>query len=423
MLNHASIETVARGAFGPGFIRPAYGAYCFAHLPDTIKHLFGLPAPTPLPADTLPDAPAFERVVVVLLDAFGWRLFEKHAGRSPFLREVVTGGVVSQLTAQFPSTTAAHMTCLHTGLPVGVSGVHEWFYYEPEIDVVIAPLLFSPAGDTQRDVLVSQGVRAERLFPRETIYADLQRAGVASYVFAHLAYARAAYSAHVTRGAQAVPFVTSAEAFVNLNTLLERERGRLYALVYVDAIDALSHHYGPGSAQVEAETAALLAQLDQFLRAASGRHRRTLLIVTADHGQIDIDPATTVYLNRMMPELLAHLKRNRQGWPLLFGGAARDLFLYIQDESLDAIQTRLAHDLAGRAVVQATQALIDQGLFGPPPVSQRLIDRIGNLAILPLANESVYWYEAGRFEQRFYGHHGGLAPDEMRIPFLAYAIL
>jgi hypothetical protein len=32
----------------------------------------------------------------------------------------------------------------------------------------------------------------------------------------------------------------------------------------------------------------------------------------------------------------------------------------------------------------------------------------------------VYWHEAGRFEQRLHGQHGGLSPKEMEIPLVAW---
>jgi hypothetical protein len=41
--------------------------------------------------------------------------------------------------------------------------------------------------------------------------------------------------------------------------------------------------------------------------------------------------------------------------------------------------------------------------------------------ILPHRYESVAWYEKGRFEQKHYGHHGGLTREEMLIPFVALA--
>jgi hypothetical protein len=45
--------------------------------------------------------------------------------------------------------------------------------------------------------------------------------------------------------------------------------------------------------------------------------------------------------------------------------------------------------------------------------------RVGNLVILPYAHETVWWYQKGRFEQNFYGSHGGLSREEMETLLLA----
>ncbi len=189
MLNTRSIAAVAASQFGPGWVKPAYGSHCFAGIPDTLRQLYGLPAHAPLPADVLPDGAAFDRVIFFFIDAFGWRFFERYAD-APFLKAVLNGGVVSQLTSMFPSTTAVHVTSIHTGLDVAASGVVEWFYYDPTLDAIIAPLLYSYAGDKDRETLAKDGADPERLFPCRTLYQELARAGVKSYVFGHRDYAQ-----------------------------------------------------------------------------------------------------------------------------------------------------------------------------------------------------------------------------------------
>ena len=77
-----------------------------------------------------------ERVGVVLLDAFGRRFLERHADH-PFLRRLT----VTEIATQFPPTTTAHVTTMHTGRPVGEHGLYEWNIYEPALDAVVIPIL------------------------------------------------------------------------------------------------------------------------------------------------------------------------------------------------------------------------------------------------------------------------------------------
>ena len=95
------------------------------------------------------------------------------------------------------------------------------------------------------------------------------------------------------------------------------------------------------------------------------------------------------------------------------------MFLHIKDAYLDQAQAFLQQALAGRAEIYRVQQLIDQGFFGITAPSAAFMSRVGNLVILPYAHETVWWYEAGRFEQKFYGSHGGLSRDEMETLLLA----
>ncbi len=106
----------------------------------------------------------FRRVVTLFVDAFGWRFFERFQDH-PLLSRIAQAGSVTKLTSQFPSTTSAHVTTLYTGEAVGQHGVYEWFYYEPQVDAVIAPLLFSYAGDDGRETLVNAGVDGAAILP------------------------------------------------------------------------------------------------------------------------------------------------------------------------------------------------------------------------------------------------------------------
>ena len=53
---------------------------------------------------------------------------------------------------------------------------------------------------------------------------------------------------------------------------------------------------------------------------------------------------------------------------------------------------------------------------------EHFISDRGNVVVLPANGESMWWYEAERFVQRFRGHHGGLEPDELHVPFAALTL-
>ena len=388
-----------RPIMNPTFIKPRYDSGGYAGIPDRITEAFA--------------SKKYDAVVLFLVDGFGWRFYERFQDAA-FIQRIAKHGRIEKLTSQFPSTTAAHVTTIHTGLPVGQSGVYEWIYYEPEVDAVIAPLLFSYAGTMERDTLKSSGVQAASLLPRGVLYPTLKQMGVEPYVFGVRDYTPSTYSRAAMAGAEQVAFKTVSEALVNVGSLLEKQTKPTYVHLYFDRFDALGHEYGPAASQTEAEAETFLLMMEYYFERIFKGNKRILFLMTADHGQVEVDPQTTIYLNRdaRFAGVERFIKTNRQGKLIVPAGSARDMFLYIKDERLDETQAFLTSRLEGRADVVKTETLIQEGYFGAE-VSPRFRARAGNLVILPYAYETVWWYEKDRFEMRFRGHHGGLTPQEM----------
>lgn len=386
-----------------GFIKPRYDSGGFAGIPARIREHV--------------NSGKYDAVVLFLIDGFGWRFFEKFQDM-PFLQRLTKSGKVEKLTAQFPSTTAAHLTTIHTGLSVGQSGVYEWFYYEPHLDRVIAPLLFSFAGDDERDTLKGF-VKANKLYPSQTLYQELGEKGTESHVFGVRDYTPSTYSNVVMKGAKLHSFKTLPEALVNLGILLESITNPAYIHFYLDNIDSLCHKYGPTGLQTESEIEAFLLIMEYFFTRVFTGKKKVLFLMTADHGASEVDPRTTVFLNtdKRFKGIERFLKTNKAGELLVPAGSARDMFLYVKDELLEEAQEFLSHRLAGKAEVVKSEWLMEKGYFGPE-ISQKFRARLGNLVILSHRYESVWWYEKDRFEQRYYGHHGGLTPQEIEIPLI-----
>jgi predicted AlkP superfamily pyrophosphatase or phosphodiesterase len=247
--------------------------------------------------------------------------------------------------------------------------------------------------------------------------------GVKPFVFGIREYTPSTYSNVVMEGAELRAFKTLSEALINVGSLLEKESHPAYIYLYLDTIDTLGHEYGPTGPQTEAEIETFLLMMEYYFERVFKGKKRVLFLMTADHGQVEVDPKTTIYLNTepRFAGIERFLKTNHKGQLLVPAGSARDLFLYIKDDLLEEAQAFFTPRLEGKADVVKTESLIEEGYFGPE-VSSRFRERAGNLVILPYRYESVWWYEKGKYEQRFYGHHGGLTPQEMETVLYSYEL-
>ena len=144
---------------------------------------------------------------------------------------------------------------------------------------------------------------------------------------------------------------------------------------------------------------------------------RICVVLTADHGMMGHDPARTVYLNRVLPEVEGWLERGAAGGLKVPAGSPRDFFLHLREECFEEAVASIRKALDQVVDVRPVLDLLADGYFGDGALSRRFLDRVGNAVILPHPGRAVWWYEEGRFESRHPGDHGGLTPEEMEIPF------
>jgi hypothetical protein len=331
-----------------------------------------------LPAQIEALTRAHERVAVVLIDAFGWAFVRRHAAHP-----LVARMEIEPLAAQFPSTTTAHLTTLYSGLPVELHGLYEWRVYEPLVDGVIVPLPFVPA--RREDPPLNLDPRA--ILPSPSFFEQLD---VPSTVLQPAHIWPSKYSSAALSGAHVIPFERLDEGIAQLGT-----PGLSY--LYWDRVDATGHEHGPASAEFDA---ASLHALDAIEAAIPDD---TLLLITADHGQVDVHPDRLDALDVIWPELLGHLRRDGRGRPLWPAGSARDCFLHVDDP--EHVVAELADRVEDRATVHLAAELF-------PNAGTRLRERLADVCVLPAPGRMAWLQAFPSHERRFRGHHGGRTPEE-----------
>ncbi|MEJ7891610.1 MAG: alkaline phosphatase family protein [Solirubrobacteraceae bacterium] len=360
----------------------------FATIPRYVERLFTGEGPLIGTHPPLPERA--DRVVVVLLDAFG-RVFLERFGEHPLLRDIA----VCPLDSQFPSTTAAHVTTMHTGLPVGRHGIYEWNVYEPSLDRVITPLRFSFAGDREEDTLRAAGVDPRDLVPPGLcLYERLAAHGVVSLVYQPDAFSPSTFDGAVVRAAEVRPFRDLADGLTSaLRSVAALERG--YAYVYFHGVDLVGHLSGPSSDDFAAAVRYALDAVEAALVRA--RAEGVLVLLTADHGQIDVDPAAALWLDDLHPPL-----RDMRLRP---AGSGRDVFLHVDD-----VESTVAA-LSPHVETHAVADLLAEDAFGDD-VGPRLLERLGDVCVLPPPGRIAWLRTAADPAANFRGHHGGRTPEE-----------
>lgn len=340
-----------------------------------------------IPGEIARRVGAGERIALVLLDALGLEALMRERDHPLFDRLEI-----EPIESQFPSTTAAHVTTMHLGLPVHEHGLYEWRVLEPALGEIIVPLRFRrDASDVDADLVGRLDPRA--LIPGPTLYESLQ---VRSIVVEPFGISGSPYGRAATAGAEAIAFRTLEEGLERVAGAMRSDPGLGYAFVYWAEVDRIGHHHGPGS---PAYRAAARAALDA-VAVGAGELRRAgvTVLVTADHGQVDVRPDRVEHLDEIWPELSGHLTHRA-------AGSCRDVFLHVAADRVDHVIDTLADRLGDRAEVCRAAALF-------PQVGPRLAARLADVAVLPAAGREAWLKATPSVESWNLGQHGGREPAE-----------
>ncbi|HKT21284.1 MAG TPA: alkaline phosphatase family protein [Nitrososphaerales archaeon] len=405
----------------PGAVKPDYARYCLSNLPSTLASVLGYNDSGPkLPEDAFGDldTSGIENVIVMLCDGFGYNEWQRQVDHG-FFGALAARGSVRPITPVFPSTTSANLTSLATGLTPQEHGLPEWYVYMQEVGEIVITLPFVKVGDSGRDTLVGT-MNPRSLFDGSTIYQRMKKAGIRSTSFTSRALAHTAYSNMSRAGSRVSGYSTASDLSVSLRTFVERARGTNYIYVYWSYVDTIEHIYGPGTDEALVEGSLISHALQEGFLAKLDRNaaKKTMVVVTADHGQLQVDSSKTLYTNRFS-KMAKNFQKNSEGKSIRPWGSARDTFMLLEEEKLDETTAYLQKKLKGVASVIKTDDAISAGLFGVNKPTKKFRRRVGNLMVLPHGNKTVWYRYVEENKLNVGGHHGGLTEPEMTIPLAA----
>lgn len=332
-------------------------------------------------------APARSAIVWVL-DGLGSHNLSARSGHARFLSEARAKKDVARTV--FPSTTAAALTSLLTGALPGEHGIVGYRARVPGTDDAVNLLR---GWDT--DGLPLSFQRAAPLS------ASLGRPffAVSRNEYAGTGFTSATLGEAEFHGADDLE-----ERVRTAADLAARHPGSLTYL-YAPDLDAIGHRYGWESD----EWVAVLERMDAAARTlANAIDRATGVIVTSDHGMIDV-PRHRHLLLQAGDALLDGVR--------LIGGEPRMLHLYAEPGAADSLRERWQEAEASRSWVFTRDELEASGLIGP--VAPEVAARIGDVVVA--ARAGIAYYDdrvADKGAQKMIGQHGSLTDEERIVPLI-----
>ena len=390
-----------RGWFADGACRaPVAAAPSTVDVARALARAGGAAAPAPAAAETLRAAVAgAEQRVLVVVDGLGCALLERQGG-SAFLRRQRT----IELRAVFPSTTAAALTSLATGAWPAAHAVTGWFTRLPAFGLTATILPFVER-DSGRP-LERFGVMAADAFPVASLLEKHREA-------VHVSHPRAIADSVYTRywaGARAMRHAYDGldDAVTAIAERVRAREGSALHTLYVPMVDEAGHAEGALSGAVQAAFETVDAALERLHAALAGRAR---LLVTSDHGMIDV------------PEEARHRWGREDPLPALLAaapsGEARAPLFHVRAGQHAAFAALFRERLGERFALLTPDDAAALHLFGPEPLTPETRRRVGDYVAVCAGPDIVLDESRGATGQgRLRGFHGGLTPDEMRIPLV-----
>lgn len=332
--------------------------------------------------------PRAERVCFVLVDGLGAENLAARSGHAPTLRSFTR---LEPLTTVAPSTTAAAVTAVGTGELPGVTAMMGYSLRSPSTgrpfsliswdggpDPVAwqsAPTLFERLGEEARACCVVQ--------PSRFVGSGLTLAAL--------------------RGASAVVAETLQDRVEAAGRALREGRRAVY--LYWGDVDHVGHSRGFASPEWVAELKHLDAGMGLLARTLP---KGTLLVVTADHGMVDVGERIDVLQEPGLAEGVE-----------LLAGEERALHVYTGDAA--RLAERWRGILGGRALVMTKDEALGTGVFGR--AGRRAYEAMGDVVSFQASNLSVV---DGSLRPpggaRMVGVHGSLTRQEMLVPLIVETV-
>jgi len=333
-----------------------------------------------------------ERVLVVVVDGLGAEALAARAGHARTMAPLL--GRRSRIATGCPTTTAAALTTLTTGTDPGQHGVVGYAVLDPGRDEVVNQLHGFDDGGLPEDWQRSR-----------TIFEEAADRDVRPFAAGPRHYADSGFTAAVLTGAEYLGARTVEQRFDAAFDAFAAG-GSAIGYCYIPELDQIAHREGWSSGAWTEELEAVDAAVADAARRLRPGER---MVLTADHGMVDVPPEQHVLVDEV-PALLDPVRH--------VAGEPRLLHLHLEEGgAADAVAARWRDALGRSADVRSRAEAIAAGWFGV--VDDAVAPRIGDVLVAARGRTAFIDGRTGA-GSGMVGQHGSWTDAERFVPLLVW---
>ena len=381
-------------------VKPNYYGNSLVNLMVSVGQGLGRGASDYAPLDLLSDLDlsVYRNVVLLLVDGLGDVLLET-VGRSSVMSAYRKG----RLTSVTPSTTASAVTTVMTGLAPQQHGLTGWHMYFRELGAILAVLPGCPRYGGVG--LTEAGIDVATFFNHPSFFDGLSGKSV---VFSPKAIEGSAFNRVHVGSAESNSYVNLEGFFGGIAESLSKDASRRLVYGYWSDLDHIAHESGSLSMAWADAFETFDRGFDRFLQSIAGTD--TLVLVTADHGFVDLGASTVVDL--------AHFEAIRSCLSMPLCGEGRLAYAYVRPHQSDRFENLIQQELGDVVHLVPSCEWIEAGWFGLGMPHPELLRRIGDYCLVMRQPYIIRDYLPFERRHRMVGVHGGVSPEEMWVPLL-----
>ena len=322
-----------------------------------------------------------KKIFLMLVDGMGANLINAKLPEDAFLRK----NMVYKTTTVFPTTTTAATTAIRNGRAPNKNGWLGWVQYIKEIDDNIIPFYgkgFYNENDYGKQLMY-------KVAPVTFMEDELNKLGINSRVL---------FPTFEEDGSE--DFDTICSRLIDYSHSDEYE----FIYAYWDKYDTYMHKYGPSSKICDAYLQHINYEIENL---ANNLNEDTMLVVIADHGQIDVKEEYNIYGSKYEK----YLSKKPSLEP-------RAMAFYIKDGMQEEFEKEFKNEFEDRFVLLSHEQVIYTHLFGDKENHPRFEEFIGDYLAIGKANTILAYKEKPIPSMK--GQHAGMCDDELMIPIIIY---